>query len=115
MEITTELGYVELGRDFSFAIIPGELSPELAYGGILKASESWNGKDFGYPSLQEIAGNDRKLLVLGIANDQIGYILPDNDYRSIFLENEEIVSPGKKTGSSVVAAFKALIEEIRYN
>lgn len=115
VEITTELGYVELGRDFSFAIIPGELSPELAYGGILKASESWNGKDFGYPSLQEIAGNDRKLLVLGIANDQIGYILPDNDYRSIFLENEEIVSPGKKTGSSVVAAFKALIEEIRYN
>ncbi|MCR4616231.1 MAG: hypothetical protein K5756_08805 [Clostridiales bacterium] len=115
VEIVTELGYIEIGKEFSFAVIPGELSPELAYGGILTASESWNGKDFGYPSLQEIAGNDRKLLVLGIANDQIGYILPDNDYRSIFLENEEIVSPGKKTGSAVVSAFKALIEEIRYN
>ncbi len=111
LELVTEIGYIELGTDLAFAIIPGELAPELAYGGCLSASESWSGDDFEYPSMQEMVGSDRKLLVLGIANDQVGYILADNDYRSILTENEEIVATGSTAGSTVMEAFADLVSK----
>lgn len=113
LEVATELGYLEIGTKLAVAIIPGELEPAIAYGGYLDADHSWTGTDFDYPSLQEIVGTDKELLVFGLMNDQIGYILEDNDYSSILSGvNEEIVATGNLAGSTTINAFEELIKSI---
>ncbi len=113
--VLTEIGYMEMGDNLAFAIVPGELAPELAYGGCLGADYSWSGKDWKYPSMQEIvtaSGSDRELHVIGLANDQIGYIVPDNNYISMIHEDSksiEFVSLGKYTASTLIKEFKALV------
>ena len=113
--ILTEIGYMEMGDNLAFAIIPGEIAPELAYGGCLGADYSWSGEDWQYPSMQEIvtaSGSDRDLHVLGLANDQIGYIVPDNDYMSMLHEDSksiEFVSLGKNTASHIITTFEDVV------
>lgn len=103
--LVTEVGFAVLGNTLTLAMVPGEMMPELAIGGTAKAWESYNGKDWTLPSIKEIAGTD--LAVIGLCNDFIGYIVPDNDYGSIFapLHYEESVSAGKKTASNIISAF----------
>lgn len=113
IEVATEIGYLELGDDLAIAIVPGELEPTIAFGGCYTAKESWRGTNFSYPSFQEVVGEDKELLVFGLSNDQIGYILPDNEYRSMFLENEEIVSTGSVAGSTTAKAFISLVDSIK--
>lgn len=113
LEVATELGYLEIGTKLAVAIIPGELEPAIAYGGYLDADHSWTGTDFNYPSLQDIVGTDKELLVFGLMNDQIGYILEDNDYSSILSGvNEEIVATGCSAGSTTINAFEELVNSI---
>lgn len=113
LEVATELGYLEIGTKLAVAIIPGELEPAIAYGGYLDADHSWTGTDFDYPSLQDIVGTDKELLVFGLMNDQIGYILEDNDYSSILSGvNEEIVATGNVAGSTTINAFEELMKSI---
>lgn len=114
LEVATEIGYLEIGTNLAVALIPGELEPAIAYGGYLDAENSWKGEEFNYPSLQEIVGTDKELLVFGLMNDQIGYILEDNDYSSILSGvNEEIVATGDLAGSTTIDAFQALVETIK--
>ncbi len=75
--LVSELGYCELGSKLAIALVPGELAPEIAWGGAKTAADSWKGTDWNYPSMQALAG--RKLIVFGLTNDEIGYIIPDND------------------------------------
>lgn len=115
-QVLTEVGYLELGDNLAFAIVPGELAPEIAYGGCLGKDYSWSGKDWEYPSMQEIvtnAGEDRELHVLGLANDQIGYIVPDNNYIPMLHESSgsiEFVSLGGTTASKLVTVFAQVVE-----
>ena len=112
-EILTEIGYLELGTDLAIALVPGELEPAIAYGGALGAEDSWTCADFPYPSMQEVVGQDKKLLVFGLMNDQVGYILPDNEFKSLLAgENEEIVASGAKAGSATITAFVELMETV---
>ncbi len=116
--VVTEIGYMELGDELAFAIIPGEIGAELVYGGTLKGEFAWSGEDFGYPSLQDIVTEtqgDRELQVIGLANDQIGYIVPDNDYMPMIHEDSkslEFVSLGETTASRIVAEFNTMMLEI---
>ncbi len=109
--VLTEIGYAELGTDLAFAIVPGELAPELAYGGCLGAADAWSGEDWTCPSLQEMvarAGSGRTLRVLDLANDQIGYIVPDNNYIPMIAPESnsiEFVSLGKHTASLLMKAY----------
>ena len=113
-EILTEIGYLELGTDIAVALVPGELEPAIAYGGALGKDDSWTYEDFDYPSMQEVVGEDKKLLVFGLMNDQVGYILPDNEFKSLLAgENEEIVASGNKAGSNTIEAFMSLVETIK--
>ena len=113
LEVATELGYLEIGTKLAVAIIPGELEPAIAYGGYLGADNSWTGTDFDYPSLKDLVASDKELLVFGLMNDQIGYILEDNDYSSILSGvNEEIVATGNVAGSTTINAFEDLIKSI---
>ena len=101
----TEIGFAELGDTLKLAMVPGELMPEIAVGGAYEDWESYNGKPWPFPPLQEILGGE--LAVIGLCNDFIGYIIPDNDFGSMFapLHYEESVSAGGKTASNVVNGF----------
>lgn len=114
LEVVTEIGYMELGDKLAVAIVPGELEPAIAFGGCLNAENSYRCENWNYPSMQDIVGNGRKLLVFGLTNDQIGYILSDNDYSSILAGvNEEIVATGYRAGSSTVTAFETIVDSIK--
>lgn len=80
----SELTALQLGN-LLFALIPGEIFPELVWEGEAAAH---NPEGVNPPKLSEIAeayGHDR-LLVVGLVNDELGYIVPPSD----FLLNEEI-------------------------
>ncbi len=99
-------------------MVPGELMPEIAVGGAYEEWESYNGKPWPFPPLKEILGGD--LAVIGLCNDFIGYIIPDNDFGSMFapLHYEESVSAGGRTASNIVNGFirlKKKAEELRRN
>lgn len=110
--IQSELGYAEIGKDVKLALIPGEIAPEIIIGGCFNASESYDGTSWIYPSLNEIAGAN--LAVIGLCNDEVAYIVPDNDFGSIIAPKhyEESVSTGKNAASKIVKEFKELINSI---
>ncbi len=78
--IKTELTYMEIG-ELALLFTPGELFPELVYGGALPAEESATGQgpEVNPPILTETARRP-DLVVFGLANDEIGYVLPPNDF-----------------------------------
>ncbi len=110
--VVTELGYMELGNRLGIIIVPGEISPELLWGGVIEKDKTWTGKSWDYEPFEKTA-KTQKLLCFGLANDQIGYILPDNDYRSMFTENEEINAVSSEAASTLAKAFEALISEVK--
>lgn len=112
--INTEIGYMEMGENLKVTFVPGEFCADLAYGGSsLKAENSAWRKDFSEQTLAELFGEE--ILVFGMANDAIGYIVPDNDYLMCidFGHYHETISPGKNTASTLLKAFSELKEEIR--
>ena len=110
-EVVTEVGYAEFGTSLAVALIPGELAPEIAYGGAVAPENSWLGTEWNYTPFVE--ATDRKLLVFGVTNDQIGYLLTENDWRSYLTENEEIVSTGPNAGAYIADAYLTLVNEIK--
>ncbi|MDR3313451.1 MAG: hypothetical protein LBS96_03225 [Oscillospiraceae bacterium] len=113
----TEIGYLQIGSALKAAFFPGEVLPELVTGGgACDAENAFNGQDFAWPSLDEIVGGD--LLLFGLANDMLGYILPDTDYTMSFVDstrqnsNQELVTFGRHIGSTLVAAFADLWTKI---
>lgn len=92
--ILTETNLIKLGRTWLITV-PGELLPKL--GLQLKADLR--------------AAGAATAAVIGLANDEIGYILPEDDY--IYPENpfepgdhyEETMSPGKQTASILLKAI----------
>ncbi len=109
-ETVTEVGYAEFGTSLAIAIIPGELAPEIAYGGAVTADQSWDGTEWNYSTFADLT--DRRLIVFGITNDQIGYMMTENDWRSYLTENEEIVSTGPKAGAIIAEAYLDLFDEV---
>ncbi len=78
--LKTELNYYEIDS-LKILMIPCELFPELAYGGYLNEDESAEGlpPEINPEPLTEIA-EDENLLIFGLANDELGYVLPPNDF-----------------------------------
>ena len=107
--LTTEIGYIEMGKDIKIAMVPGEFCTDLAYGGAsLTAEGSILGKDFEGKTLVDIFGED--VIVFGLANDAIGYIVPYNDY-VMALNHEhyaETLSLGKVTASTLMSEFEEI-------
>lgn len=108
----SEVGYAEFG-DIKVAMVPGELVQDVMYGGAsLTAEGSFKGKDFGYPSITDIFGEDT--LCFGLCNDAIGYIVPDNDYSLGIVDDhyQELISLGDKTASAVVVGLDEISKEV---
>jgi hypothetical protein len=88
LSVTTSVSLLRLG-DLTVIGLPGELFPELAYG---------TGDALGVSaSLQETLGKD--FLVIGLFDDEIGYIVPPSDF--LVHETEPYVSTVKdETGEN---------------
>ena len=71
LSVRTECGYMTIGSIKVF-LVPGELLPELAYGGSVVNTQK------NPPLLREAAGEE--FLVFGLCNDEIGYIIPPGDF-----------------------------------
>ncbi len=114
--LTSEIGYVEIGKNIKILEVPGEVLPELVYGGFLPAEEAANGTDYPYAALNTHFADTDEVLVFGLCNDALGYIIPDNDYTTNSDEGghyEEDVSTGSKSGSALSAAFEKLFSEVK--
>lgn len=110
--LITELGYMELGNQVGIVMAPGELAPEILYGGAASPELSWTGESWDYPTLESIAGA-KHLICFGLCNDQIGYVICDNDVRSYLTENEEIVASSTVSASTLVKSFTELIGSVK--
>lgn len=132
--IITEVGYIEIGTDIVMLTVPGELVPQLIYGNVVSAEESYLGTEWNLDCTAELVGEEKTVLVMGLCNDAIGYIIPDNDYAPFIADTlwgmeigdyklgeelfgeyhrhyEETLSTGGKTASSVIGALNELVEE----
>ncbi len=113
----TEVGVIGFS-DVQMVLIPGEIYPEIVNGGV----ESPEGADFGIPPVEtppirEVMQAEYKW-VLGLANDEIGYILPKSqwDTKAPYTYGRdkapygEVNSVGPETGPII---YKKAIEQIR--
>ena len=109
----SEIGYARFG-DVMVAMMPGEVVQDLVYGGgSLTADGSFKGKDFGYPTIRELFGEDT--IVFGLCNDAIGYVVPDNDYSLGIVDDhyQELISLGDETASCIMGGFRELAGKIK--
>jgi hypothetical protein len=115
LKLRTEVALVRLG-DASIVCVPGEIYPEIVNGGIERAP----GGDFAcdpveVPPLRELMPG-RVKFVFGLANDEIGYIIPKSewDQKPPYLYGAErgvygeINSLGPECAPTLHAAFRAL-------
>lgn len=110
--LTSEIGYVEIGKNIKIIEAPGEALPELIYGGFYSADEAFNGTEYPYEGIATCFDGNDEVLVFGLCNDAVGYIVPDNDYSSSGDEGhyEETVSTGSKSGTAFSKAFFDLLK-----
>ena len=126
--VMTEVGYIALGSDTVLLTLPGEVSPALVYGtrdgytgtASWEGEASWSGESWPYKTIEaaakEALGGEKRILSMGIANDELGYIMPDTDCAKNFLtksffdgrqNNEELMAPSAEAGSALVKGFCA--------
>ncbi len=124
--LKSEITYFEIGGK-KLLLLPGEFFPELVFGGALGSEESATGKgaEVNPKLLCDIVG-DAHILVFGLANDELGYILPPNDFilneKSPYIENgrdkhnrrhyEETNSMGPKTAQVIADTVEEIIKAI---
>jgi hypothetical protein len=119
MAVETEVGYLQLG-ELSLAAIPGEIYPELVYGKYPAKAE--DGVDFPdaplEPSVKDLLPS-RKWMLIGLANDEIGYIIPRRQWDNIAPfaygrtkgQYGEINSCGSDVAPLVMEALKRRVKE----
>ena len=116
--VRTEVAVVRVGP-VELICVPGELYPEIAVGGV----ECPDGADFPgppveVPPLRSISKAPLKA-VIGLANDEIGYIIPRTQWDELppFTYGQpsapygEVNSLGPDAGPVIHAALKSLLEE----
>ncbi len=113
--LTSEIGYVEIGKNVKVIEVPGEVLPEIVYGGFYSAEEAFKGEEYPYAPLNTLFEGTDKVLVFGLCNDAVGYIVPDNDYSSSGAEGhyEETVSTGDTAATTFSREFAQLLKEIK--
>lgn len=107
--VTTEIGYMEMGKDVKIAFVPGEICTDLIYGGnSLTAEGSVNNEAYEGKTLCEIFGDD--VIIFGVANDAVGYIVPENDYcmALAFGHYQEMLTLGEKEATVLFEAYEAI-------
>ena len=125
--LKSEISYFEIGGK-KLLLLPCEIFPELVFGGFLGADESATGKgeEINPRILTDIVA-DEEILVFGLANDELGYVVPPNDFilhpTAPYLENgrdkhnrrhyEETNSMGPDTAKIIADNVELLIKDIQ--
>ena len=127
VSIITEVAYMELGnKQIGVYMIPGEICPELESGNFLSAEEAANKVEADYKTLSEMSRCEHNF-VLGLCNDELGYIIPENDfllhewlpYFNIPYDDfgrkhyEETNSVGPDTAATLLEAMDELIASVK--
>jgi len=126
--IFSEVAYMELGnKDVAVFLIPGELFPELYNGEFLTEKDSANHRKVTYKKVLADMTDCRHKFVIGLCNDELGYILAEND----FLLNEtlpyinkatddmdrdhyeETNSTGPETGAIILSEIESLLKSVQ--
>lgn len=112
--LASEIGYVEIGKNIKVIEAPGEVMPEIVYGGFYSAEEAFNKTEYPYDALNTLFDKTDEVLVFGLCNDAVGYIVPDNDYSSSGAEGhyEETVSTGNTAATTFSREFAELLKEV---
>jgi hypothetical protein len=78
--VVTEIAAIQLG-ELSVACVPGELYPELVYGKFQEPADpnADHPAEPLEPTIQQMVASDKWLLI-GLANDEIGYIIPKRQW-----------------------------------
>jgi hypothetical protein len=126
--VITEVGYLEIGTDIAMLTVPGELIPQLVYGNVVDASEAYLGTDWEIDCTADLIDKDKTVLVMGLCNDAIGYIVPDTDYAHFIADSlwnmdgmeglygpakrhyEELLCTGSKAGSTTMTVINDLVK-----
>ncbi len=120
-EIVTEIGFCELGKSLVIMLLPGEFSAEIIWGGAQQKELSWNNSEWKYAPLADSFGG-KKVICFGLTNDQIGYVIPDNDFAGPLADSfkkeigdnnkhyEELLSLGRHSASLLVEEYIKLID-----
>lgn len=116
---STEVGYMELGKDLKIVLCPGETYAELIVGGPTM-------EGFKYKSAYEmIADENDEILVFDLVNDALGYIMADDDFVYLRLnyeaENDELsfgdswglTSIGGHAASDIYGEFYKVYDSVR--
>lgn len=129
--IISEVGYLEFGTDIVMLTVPGELVPQLVYGDVVDKTQSYLGTDWELDYTADLVGEGKTVLVMGLCNDAVGYIVPDNDYAPFIADSlwntdmgeklfgepqrhyEELLSAGSTAGSTVIGALNELVNEVK--
>jgi hypothetical protein len=115
----TEVGYVRVGQ-LHIAAIPGELYPELVYGHFQEPAEpnaDTPNAPLEPPVMKTLPGP--KTLLLGLANDEVGYIIPKRQwddrppfaYGRTSKQYGEINSVGQDTAPILMQALADRVRE----
>lgn len=128
--IVTEAGYIEIGKDIVLLTAPGEIVPQLIYGNVVTAEDSYRGTEWTYEATADLIPEGKTVLVMGLCNDAIGYILPDNDFAHFMADliwdadgaeklfgpyhrhYEEMLSAGSSAGSTTVSVLNGLADSL---
>lgn len=125
--LKTEMSYIEIGR-LRLLLLPGEIFPELVYGGYLDADHSACGDPPGFnPEPLAVTAGGEPIVIIGLANDEIGYIVPPNDFlldsaapyfdqprdRLGRKHYEETNSLGPNTAPRIAEIFADMMETVR--
>ena len=133
--IMTEIGYMAFGDDVVMVTLPGEVSPALVYGTdpdwtdseLWYGETSWRNEAWQYAPIETYAqnalGSEKRILSLGLCNDELGYILPSTDTAQNFLtktliggrcDNEELMAPGADAGIFLTESYKRFFESLAH-
>jgi hypothetical protein len=122
--VRSEMSLLQIG-DLAICLIPGEIFPELVYGGKYGFASSENKNPTPLAELAAAYGVEQ-LLIVGLANEELGYIVPPSDYlvhkTNPYLQKtidylgenhyEETNSVGPECATEVAAGFQRLLEAL---
>lgn len=129
--VISEVGYLEIGTDIVMLTVPGELIPELVYGNVVDKTQAYLGTDWELDCTADLLDEDKTVLVMGLCNDALGYIVPDNDFAPFIADSlwntdageklwgpahrhyEEMLTTGSKAGSTIIGALNKLVNEVK--
>lgn len=118
--LETEVAYLRMG-ELHIATIPGELYPELVSGKFQEPADP--NADFPHAPLEPTVLGllpGKKVLIFGLANDEVGYIIPKRqwDSKSPFaygrekMQYGEVNSVGSETAPILMQGLKEAVNRV---